>query len=570
MSRLGRYSRILIVGALVVASWVTLNLLTYSTALAESGLCANCHSNKERLQGLSKRWAEVYVDIEKYQKDVHGRFACTTCHGGDKWEDSPKACIDIAMKDPSDPRFVKNTCGSCHPDITARYAISLHSTLEGHKVALVDLMGTEKGMEKFKNCSSCHANCSDCHVKKPNERGDLVPETESHAFTARPASTVCGACHGQTSTTFGGLPGNTKYGPSVMAQAGLECFDCHTEREVHSTGRPVSFINETPKPTCEECHNNPRRLVRTAVSVIAPQYDPQNTTHVVHEKTLDCVACHTGWYANCWDCHQGKATVKTYDKFFLANNPLTGKVHTAAHSPVTWEWGGIAPDVGGWAIKTRHSFGKSQTCERCHTDKEVYIQGVGREAPFVGFWTNQRGKASFVNEKVVGQIVIDLAKFKADVHKDTTCSDCHSSLNDDVCAACHEKTPKRGATFLPPNADWSRLAYMAANQDISKSRDLIQKAAQSGINMAQYAAQFEAVRSEYLEVSNEFHGNPGPAQVKMPQIAVKAKDLRLSLEKVIGQKEGQNRVAQVTVSLLVGLLGFVGMLYYTTGRKGGK
>ena len=255
----------------------------------------------------------------------------------------PHRSAQGVRRDPADPARVNSTCGSCHAEITAQHLSSLHSTLQGHKLSLVGLLGQKDGLARFDTCTSCHATCTDCHMKDLDRYNRLVPRTETHRFARRPASAVCGVCHGQTGESYLGSRSDKVHHSSVMAAAGLECPDCHAGAEAHGGGGRPGFIGETVKPSCEQCHAKSEPVVITSKGPITVrQYDPGNPAHRIHRDRLACVACHTQWYTNCWDCHKGKAKPDS-DKFFLAVNPKTAKIHTAIHVPINGELGGVPP-----------------------------------------------------------------------------------------------------------------------------------------------------------------------------------------------------------------------------------
>ena len=484
------------------------------SAPAQEISCANCHGDKVRLRSLSPQWRDVYVDLEQFAADKHGAVGCTACHQDDIYADFPHGSSQGHRQDPADPARVKSTCGSCHAEITARHLNSLHSTLEGHKRSLIDLMGQEKGMARFSACTSCHATCTDCHMKQPDRYNRLVPQTESHRFTRRPAAVVCKVCHGQTAETYLGARGNAAHGPSVMATAGLECLDCHSGKEIHGSGKRPGFIGETVKPNCETCHARPGLAVPTAKGPLAArQYDPQNSAHRIHKDRLACVSCHTQWYTNCWDCHKGRAR-EDGDKFFLAVNPETGKIHTAIHVPINTELGGVSPELGGWAVKTRHSWGKSQSCEKCHTDPAVYVNPELRRARFVSFWSSEHTNATFMDEKLVKQVTIDKESFSKSPHKDLSCQSCHNSSDSRVCADCH------GA-----KRDRSRAVYRQSDELLQSIKQSLAKLRTPRPEQADWESRWTVLRDRYMHVANEFHGNPRAAQRHMRDVRQAAGEL---------------------------------------------
>lgn len=542
---------------------------------ADDSLCVNCHSDKARLESLSpNRAARLYVDPVKRAEDIHGAFECTVCHGGNPALDSTDACVGVAHPDPSAPEFVQETCGACHQDISKRYLSSIHNTVNGIHTSLQDLLGAEEGTARFQEtCNKCHASCSDCHLSTPDRRGLLWPRVETHDFVQKPASDVCWACHGAAGDTFFGEPGNeTEHGPSVMAQAGMVCTDCHTDRDVHGTGTETLFVAEAPKPTCEQCHADPTyRWSTDPEAPAAPQYDAQTVAHAIHdEDALSCEACHTEWYPSCWHCHEARADKTVYD-VFLARSPTTGKIHPAAHSPASGpDWGSVPAEVGGeWAIKSRHSWGDAQTCEACHTNRDIWINEADRRSPFLGIGRTNRENATFVDLALVDLLVIDPETMKQDVHSDATCAGCHQKVDDAPCAECHATAEKTGQTVLPAGADWSRGPYLKAQQSQDEVQALLKALQGAGVDVAAWQASSDALRQEYLAVSHAFHSAAGPAQGDMATIADRYEALRSTLAQQTQALETQRRRLLVGLPLVIGALGSVtvGAVVYLPKRK---
>ncbi|HMK66823.1 MAG TPA: hypothetical protein VK564_13575, partial [Thermodesulfobacteriota bacterium] len=410
-------------------------------------------------------------------------------------------------------------------EITTRHLNSLHNTLDGHRLSLVNLMGQEAGMARFNTCTSCHASCTDCHMKQPDRYNRLVPRTESHQFTRRPSSKVCRVCHGQTGETFFGGGEKSEHGASAMAKAGLECMDCHSEGEIHGSGKRNGFIGQTVKPNCEKCHASPGGKVTASKGTLsAMQYNPKTAGHSIHPETVSCVACHTKWYTNCWDCHKGKAREEK-GKFFLAIHPTTGKVHTATHVPINRELGNVSPDLGGWAVKTRHSWGKAQACEQCHTDPETYINPALRQAPFVGFWATEQARGAFVDEKLVKLIRIDQEGLAKSVHHGLSCPTCHASPGNETCSGCHTRRAGKSGP---------RATYQKASGLLQSSKHLLEKEPGSVSDLSSWKSRWAVLRERYLRIGNEFHSKPWPAGKQMEEFRGEAekfyRDIRTALK----------------------------------------
>jgi hypothetical protein len=512
------------------------------------------------LQEFTESPDKVYVDPAQYSQSVHRGLACTTCHGGDPTQEDPhEACIDVAQPNPAASDIVQETCGSrnCHPDITARHLKSLHVTLNGIRTSLVHLLGQEQAETRFQeNCNKCHTTCSECHMEEPGRHGLLFPKVASHNFAPESDPRNCWSCHGGTGDTYFGEPGSDKHGPSIMAEAGMRCMDCHTEPEVHGDGTEPTFIIEAaPKPECEDCHQNPERVVTIGTrAAVAPQHSAVTAAHQIHdEEDLSCVSCHTEWYPNCWNCHEGREERASYE-LFLANNPVSGKIQTAVHSPAAGpDWGGYSPEVGGgWAIKSRHSWGEPHPCQKCHTDPRVYIEGLDREARFVGAWNESEKGASYVDETRVAQLVINHEGLQASAHQDIPCRGCHQTLTEDVCTDCHLAQN----VAIPAGEDWSYTPYIEARENLEQAEQLLARAEQleiSGVSGWQEA--WQAVRKSYRQTANDFHSQPDTAQIAMEQVAANSQDLLTPVQMALRSQETGQRRAILAIPLLLGVVG---------------
>ncbi|WP_183356700.1 selenite/tellurite reduction operon c-type cytochrome ExtM [Geomonas silvestris] len=158
-----------------------------------------------------------------------------------------------------------------------------------------------------KFCSRCHvgqgtgdvyasshgSGCAACHFPFNNDatyqgtdpvmRGK-APFSASHALEALPGNQVCARCHnrsGRIALSFQGLyDGNnslvpTRNGspgpvllsglrnavhiaPDVHAQAGMDCIDCHTSRDLMGDGYAYQNMNLQTEISCEDCHGGAR------------------------------------------------------------------------------------------------------------------------------------------------------------------------------------------------------------------------------------------------------------------------------------------------------------------------
>lgn len=142
-------------------------------------------------------------------------------------------------------------------------------------------------------CAACHFPFGDADAYQGRDatvRGH-GPHSATHALQGLPPMTACERCHhrsGRTALSYQGLmDGNsalvpTQAGrpgpvagsdgrsfahiaPDVHFEAGMECIDCHTSREVMGDGYASAGMEGQLEIRCEDCHGNGTKRPRTAV-----------------------------------------------------------------------------------------------------------------------------------------------------------------------------------------------------------------------------------------------------------------------------------------------------------------
>lgn len=174
--------------------------------------------------------------------------------------------------------------------------------LKQQDVAQLDNLSGEL-YRKF--CARCHiarqqdpdngagnpAGCAACHFpygKQARYRGgDHImlgksPNGDTHTMHTLPTLQSCAQCHhrsGRTALSYQGLmdgntgmvptrngqPGPVKgsdgrnfthINPDIHHQAGMDCVDCHTSREIMGEGYASSSMHGQLEVTCEDCHGS--------------------------------------------------------------------------------------------------------------------------------------------------------------------------------------------------------------------------------------------------------------------------------------------------------------------------
>ncbi|ROL59544.1 hypothetical protein D9V86_10540 [Bacteroidetes/Chlorobi group bacterium ChocPot_Mid] len=303
--------------------------------------CVGCHTNYDALKKLAdpdtsapaggcsgegvhiEPYDRVYLGgqgFEDFQKEAHGKMACTACHNGiDKTGDKKLAHSGNFIKHPS--KFATEKCVTCHEDEVRRTHNSIHEMGWGQKRKVTMRYGlagphefnklpenVQKGYNA--NCATCHGSCGECHVSKPLAAGGGL--MNGHKFSKKPDMVkVCVACHSSRGGhAYLGVAVGSK--PDVhLTKLGFDCMSCHTKNEIHGDGNTYEQRYKVPDmPKCEDCHSNIKN---------------SNSYHSMHAENLSCFVCHSQPYNNCGSCHiHGEgARIASYQGFKIGVNPLS-------------------------------------------------------------------------------------------------------------------------------------------------------------------------------------------------------------------------------------------------------
>jgi len=342
-------------------------------------------------------WEKVLVDVETYAETVHGKLACTACHGGDatspKKDTAHTALISRPSEDP------ETACGTCHGDITSTFPNSLHANQAGYWTAIDTRSVPEDhpAMEEMfgNHCASCHTTCGDCHVSQPTSVGGGL--IDGHNFNATPSLTRnCTACHGSRI-------GNEYMGKHEdiradvhFRQGRMSCTACHYAAEMHgdyasienlTTDEPANRYDGGELPACSDCH-----------AAVGSQGD-EIEMHLIHGDKLSCQTCHSVSYSSCDGCHVQVSeetrnpyfsTEGTYLTFYLGRNPLKSEERPYDYVPVrhipvsltsySFYTGQDLPNfdlLPTWAYATPHNIQRetpqNASCDGCHGNPDIFL-----------------------------------------------------------------------------------------------------------------------------------------------------------------------------------------------------
>jgi len=304
---------------------------------AEKG-CYECHSDVEFLKKVAapdtahvvseggcggelpamEAWEKVYVGGSggaKFLSTVHGKIACTGCHGGVEKATKAKAHTGDFTAMPSLEAVER--CATCHDRIVAKYQKSLHFTGAGqkHMVSVRSTLGSyEQWPELLKkgydnNCGKCHATCGQCHIQRPKQAGGGF--LNGHEFKKSPDMRLnCTACHAARVAhayipETVGLQSDVHY----LKLPGGQCTNCHTSDEIHGDGLSHTNRYQTDNmPKCIDCHSSKSN---------------SNAFHTTHWNNMTCNVCHSQDYNNCGSCHVDDGAAKgPYTGFKIGLNPI--------------------------------------------------------------------------------------------------------------------------------------------------------------------------------------------------------------------------------------------------------
>src|SRR5579859_1542819 len=210
--------------------------------------CTNCHEKHEKYphpEGIAKPvCATCHQQVAaEHARSIHGEEIrkgnaaapeCGTCHGAAHEIQGTKSVTFRAT--------VPGTCGMCHSDIAAEYQASVH----GKAVA--------NGVMQAPVCTDCHG-----------EHSILRPSNAASPVNSRNIRDTCGSCHGDVrlARRFGFPPDRlVSFDASfhgLAAQSGSQtvanCASCHGVHNILPSADPKSTVNaKNLAATCGRCH----------------------------------------------------------------------------------------------------------------------------------------------------------------------------------------------------------------------------------------------------------------------------------------------------------------------------
>ncbi len=212
--------------------------------------CFNCHGLRgtKTTIDVNGQQKSIYVDKSRYERSLHGRLACTSCHIGFKADahtpDQTANWLQTAKL---------NACHDCHAQEFNMYRSSFHGNLvfnENSKVAPL---------------------CADCHMAH-----DVVAPNSLAFRMSIPA--LCSKCHSARETSFlDNYHGKAFYLGRTDAAV---CTDCHGGHKILNQSNPQSTISkQNIIATCGKCHPGSNRNFTGFLIHVNPR-DPRSSLPV--------------------------------------------------------------------------------------------------------------------------------------------------------------------------------------------------------------------------------------------------------------------------------------------------
>lgn len=205
--------------------------------------CGACHANPDF---LARYKIAVARPVEAYRLSVHGLAvaqgndrapSCSDCHGTHEIAPATEA------RSPIHHRNVPGTCGTCHREIAATFATSVHG------------QAVEQGVADAPVCTDCHG---EHRILAPSEPQSLVNP-------ARVSTVTCGRCHGDErlaekyNLPVDRVPAfqDSYHGLALRAgsQTVANCASCHGVHNILPASDPRSTVHPgNLARTCGSCH----------------------------------------------------------------------------------------------------------------------------------------------------------------------------------------------------------------------------------------------------------------------------------------------------------------------------
>jgi len=236
---------------------------------------------------------------------------------------------------------------------------SLHATRMGKATWYSKANG---GFETLTNIPISQLPCQKCHGGTKADGTPIDPATyqpDCADCHTSPGSSVsdqtCLKCHARQAREM-------QFYSDVHREKGFGCMSCHTLEDVHGDGKQyASWLDPgAVKVKCETCHPKVK----------------SNPAHDIHNRSLDCVACHTKSVVSCYNCHfqsevqadRKRPHTLMRDYLFLLRRKETGKIYTGTIMTLNYNdktFLAVAP------YRAHTITADALKCEECHDNAAV-------------------------------------------------------------------------------------------------------------------------------------------------------------------------------------------------------
>jgi cytochrome b subunit of formate dehydrogenase len=268
--------------------------------------CLMCHSDASLVTQRKGRDVSLFVDAGTLERSVHKRLVCVACHAGFKPDEMPHKetitpvnCLtchkNSVLKHAFHPRMakasgtngdpdvsckgchgthavvaraseaspfhvsrLKETCSTCHGDVTEEFSASAHGRALAAKTP-----GSP-------SCLTCHENSI---VQGPSEKDSVAVKIAQEK--------ICLSCHlddpavrSRMSPTTGFILAYDKSVHGSALRAGnakaANCVNCHGSHQMSKGENPNSRVNKAHIPeTCSACHPREYADYKESIHAIA-------------------------------------------------------------------------------------------------------------------------------------------------------------------------------------------------------------------------------------------------------------------------------------------------------------
>lgn len=371
--------------------------------------CGKCHqSTVDRVRNSAMAHTAGEVSVARYragmQDDAHAVFAAVSA--SDPNHEEGGACAEPSLVQ-MNPEPMSTILGSEAGALSVGNAQDQYIAKSCMRCHLQDFGENRfRGDYRSSGCTACHmpyAEDGRSQSADPRINKDSVPHPEKHTLTAAPSTGQCTTCHyrgARIGISYQGIReaagaghnppnaqtlGRALHGhdqdfyltdedvrndfdetpPDLHFAAGMDCIDCHTEREVHGDGHLYSDATCAVNTQCTDCHGTAREYakldaeranfyqrdghfflktkregvelevaqVKDIVTPGHPKYsklaDISMGVHAngsSHTDEIECYTCHSGWIPACYGCHV------TVDTSRDARYQTTGKMESGQPS----------------------------------------------------------------------------------------------------------------------------------------------------------------------------------------------------------------------------------------------